>query len=102
MTIDKNQRALDQLSALYQPGTLNLIGGRPGMGKTTLAFQLATETHLPTAYFSLKMKRDQLLLRHSTGQCPEWIHIDDTATLTVDSIQEKVRQAMQQFDEIWM
>ena len=92
MTIDKNQRALAQLSAIYRPGTLNLIGGRPGMGKTTLAFQLATEAQLPTAYFSLEMKRDQLLLRHAAGKCPEWIHLDDTATLTVDSIREKVRQ----------
>ena len=102
MTIDKNQRALAQLSALYRPGTLNLIGGRPGMGKTTLAFQLATEAQLPTAYFSLEMKRDQLLLRHSTGQCPKWIHIDDTATLTVDSIREKVRQLQETYDIRWV
>ena len=101
MTIEKNQRALTQLSAIYQPGTLNLIGGRPGMGKTTLALQLATETHLPTAYFSLEMKRDQLLLRHSTGQCPKWIHIDETATLTVDSIREKVRQLQETYDIRW-
>lgn len=102
MTIEKNQRALTQLSALYRPGTLNLIGGRPGMGKTTLAFQLATEAQLPTAYFSLKMKREQLLLRHSTGQCPEWIHIDDTAILTVDSVREKVRQLRETHDIRWV
>ena len=102
MTIDKNQRALAQLSALYRPGTLNLIGGRPEMGKTTLAFQLATETRQSTAYFSLKMKCEQLLLRHSTGQCPEWIHIDDTATLTVDSIREKVRQLRETYDIRWV
>ena len=102
MTIEKNQRALTQLSAIYQPGTLNLIGGRPGMGKTTLAFQLATETHLPTAYFSHEMKRDQLLLRHASGQCPEWIHLDDTATLTVDSIREKVRQLQETYDIRWV
>ncbi|MBR3558522.1 MAG: AAA family ATPase [Bacteroidales bacterium] len=102
MTIEKNQRALAQLSALYRPGTLNLIGGRPGMGKTTLAFQLATEAQLPTAYFSLKMKREQLLLRHSTGQCPEWIHIDDTATLMVDSVREKVRQLRETHDIRWV
>lgn len=102
MTIEKNQRALTQLSALYRPGTLNLIGGRPGMGKTTLAFQLATEAQLPTAYFSLKMKREQLLLRHSTGQCPEWIHLDDTATLTVDSVREKVRQLREIHDIRWV
>lgn len=91
-----------QLSALYRPGTLNLIGGRTGMGKTTLAFQLATEAQLPTAYFSLKMKREQLLLRHSTGQCPEWIHIDDTAILTVDSVREKVRQLRETHDIRWV
>ena len=102
MTIEKNQRALAQLYALYRPGTLNLIGGRSGMGKTTLAFQLATEAQLPTAYFSLKMKREQLLLRHSTGQCPEWIHIDDTATLTVDSVREKVRQLRETHDIRWV
>ena len=102
MTIEKNQRALTQLSALYRPGTLNLIGGRPGMGKTTLAFQLVTETRQPTAYFSLKMKREQLLLRHSTGQCPEWIHLDDTATLTVDSVREKVRQLRETHDIRWV
>lgn len=102
MTIEKNQRALTQLSALYRPGTLNLIGGRPGMGKTTLAFQLATEAQLSTAYFSLKMKREQLLLRHSTGQCPEWIHIDDTAILTVDSVREKVRQLRETHDIRWV
>ena len=102
MTIEKNQRALAQLYALYRPGTLNLIGGRSGMGKTTLAFQLATEAQLPTAYFSLKMKREQLLLRHSTGQCPEWIHLDDTATLTVDSVREKVRQLREIHDIRWV
>ncbi len=102
MTIEKNQRALAQLSALYRPGTLNLIGGRPGMGKSTLAFQLAMENQQPTAYFSLKMKREQLLLRHSTGQCPEWIRLDDTATLTVDSIREKVRQLQETYDIRWV
>lgn len=102
MTIEKNQRALAQLSAIYRPGTLNLIGGRPGMGKTTMAFHLATEAHLPTAYFSLEMKRDQLLLRHSTCQCPKWIHIDDTATLTVDSIRERVRQLREAYDIRWV
>lgn len=102
MTIEKNQRALAQLSAIYRPGTLNLIGGRPGMGKTTMAFHLATEAHLPTAYFSLEMKRDQLMLRHSTCQCPKWIHIDDTATLTVDSIRERVRQLRETYDIRWV
>lgn len=98
----QKQQVLKRLASIYRPGTLNLIGGRPGMGKTTLAFQLATEAQLPTAYFSLEMKRDQLLLRHSTGQCPKWIYIDDIATLTVDSIREKVRQLRETYDIRWV
>ena len=54
----QEEQVLKRLASIYRPGTLNLIGGRPGMGKTTLAFQLATEAQLPTAYFSLEMKRD--------------------------------------------
>lgn len=88
----QKQQVLKRLDRIYQPGTLNLIGGRPGMGKTTMAFQLATEAQLPTAYFSLEMKRDQLLLRHATGKCPEWIHLDDTASMTVETVRSKVRK----------
>lgn len=98
----QEEQVLKRLASIYRPGTLNLIGGRPSMGKTTLAFQLATEAQLPTAYFSLEMKRDQLLLRHSTGQCPKWIYIDDIATLTVDSIREKVRQLRETYDIRWV
>ena len=92
MTIEKSQRALAELSAIYQPGTLNLIGGRPGLGKTTLAFHLATEAHLPTVYFYLEMFSNQLLLRHTTGKCPEWIYLDDTVPMTVDMVRSKVCQ----------
>lgn len=102
MTIEKNQRALAQLSALYRPGTLNLIGGRPGMGKTTMCFHLATETQLPTVFFSLEMRSDQLLLRHATGKCPEWIQVDDTVPMTVDIIRSKVRQIQQTQDIRWV
>ena len=102
MTIEKNQRALAQLSALYRPGTLNLIGGRPGMGKTTLAFQLVMESRQPTAYFSLKMKRGQLLLRYTNGECPEWILLDDTMPLTVELIRSKVRQLQETQDIRWV
>lgn len=98
----QEEQVLKRLASIYRPGTLNLIGGRPGMGKTTLAFQLATEAQLPTAYFSLEMKRDQLLLRHAAGKCPEWIRLDDTATLTVDSIREKVRQLRETYDIRWV
>ncbi len=102
MTTDKNQRALTEWSALYSPGTLNLIGGRPGMGKTTVAFQLATEARQPTAYFSLKMKREQLLLCHTHGQCPEWVHIDDTMPITMEMLCSKVRQMRETYGIRWV
>ena len=102
MIIDKNQSALAELSAIYQPGTLNLIGGRPGMGKTTMAFHLATEEHQHTAYFSLEMRCDQLLLRYTNGKCPEWIHLDDTMPLTVELIRSKVRQLQETQDIRWV
>jgi len=102
MIKDNNQSALAELSAIYRPGTLNLIGGRPGMGKTTLAFYLVMEAHPPTVYFSLEMRSDQLLLRHATGKCPEWIHVDDTVPLTVDKIRSNVRQIQQTQDIRWV
>lgn len=102
MTIEKNQSALTQLSAIYQPGTLNLIGGRPGIGKTTMAFHLATEAHLPTVYFSLKMRSDQLLLRYATGKGPEWIHLDDMVPMTVEMIRPKVHQLRETYDIRWV
>ena len=102
MTIDNNQRALAELSAIYQPGTLNLIGGRPGMGKTTMAFHLATEAQLPTVYFSLEMRSDQLLLHHGTGKCPEWIHLDDNVPMTEELIRAKVRQLQETREIRWV
>ena len=102
MIVEKNQRALAELSAIYRPGTLNLIGGRPGMGKTTMAFRLATEMHLPAVYFSLEMRSDQLLLRHATGKCPEWIHLDDTVPMTVELIRAKVSQLQETREIRWV
>ena len=90
------------MSAIYRPGTLNLIGGRPGLGKTTLAFHLATEAHLPTDYFYLKMFKDQLLLHHVTGKCPEWIHLDDTVPMTVELVRAKVRQLQETWEIRWV
>ena len=42
--MDQNSQTtsgLNVLANIYQPGTLNIIGGRLGIGKTTLAFNLA-------------------------------------------------------------
>jgi len=88
---------LDELSAIYQPGTLSLIGGRPGMGKTTIAFNIAMVSGMQTAYFIMDMKRDQLLLRYSPVDNPDWLHIDDSVSLTATDVRNKVRKLQEKY-----
>jgi replicative DNA helicase len=58
---------LDKMTSGFQPGELIVIAGRPGMGKTALALNLAQnacqETQNPVAIFSLEMSKEQLALR---------------------------------------
>jgi replicative DNA helicase len=65
--IPTGYRALDEKTSGFQPGDLVVIAGRPSMGKTALALNIARnaslETGKPTAIFSLEMSREQLSLR---------------------------------------
>ncbi len=58
---------LDELTSGFQPGDLIIIGGRPGMGKTAFALNIAqhlgVEQKEPVAIFSLEMSKEQLALR---------------------------------------
>jgi replicative DNA helicase len=60
-------RGLDEKTSGLQPGDLIVIAGRPSMGKTALALNIARnaslETGEPTAIFSLEMSKEQLSLR---------------------------------------
>jgi replicative DNA helicase len=59
----------DELTAGLQKGDLIIVAGRPSMGKTTLALNLAENAALnqsqrqPTAVFSMEMSTEQLALR---------------------------------------
>ena len=57
----------DDYTAGLQPGDLIIVAGRPSMGKTTLAMNLAENVALglnkPTAIFSMEMSTDQLAFR---------------------------------------
>lgn len=65
---------LDQLTAGLQPGELIIVAGRPSMGKTTFAMNIAESvalnSKLPVAVFSLEMPARSLMLRlfSSLGQ----------------------------------
>lgn len=57
----------DKLTAGLQPGELIVIAGRPSMGKTTLAINIAENAAIgakvPTAIFSMEMPSQQLAFR---------------------------------------
>ena len=60
-------RAMDEMTAGLQRGELIVIAGRPSMGKTTLAVNIAENAAIghkvPTAIFSMEMSAEQLTFR---------------------------------------
>jgi len=58
---------LDKLTAGLQPSELIIIAGRPSMGKTALALNIARNAALksgvPVGFFSLEMSKEQLAMR---------------------------------------
>jgi len=58
---------LDELTSGLQPSDLIIVAGRPSMGKTALALDIAAyaavEGGIPSAIFSLEMAKEQLALR---------------------------------------
>jgi replicative DNA helicase len=58
---------LDRMTAGFQPSDLIVIAGRPSMGKTSLALNIAENAairfKIPSAVFSLEMSREQLVQR---------------------------------------
>ncbi len=60
-------KKFDLLTCGLQPSDLVIIAGRPGMGKTAFALNIArnvaVETNVPVAIFSLEMSKEQLVTR---------------------------------------
>lgn len=60
---------LDRMTAGFQRGDLIIVAGRPSMGKTALALNIAqyaaihAESPVPVAIFSLEMSKEQLAMR---------------------------------------
>ena len=58
---------LDKMTSGLQPGDLIIIAGRPSMGKTSLALNIAEnvaiDKKLPVAVFSMEMASSQLTTR---------------------------------------
>lgn len=58
---------LDEMTSGFQPGDLIIVAGRPSMGKTSFALNIAEhvaiEERQPVAVFSLEMAKEQIVLR---------------------------------------
>ena len=65
--VETGFRDLDQITSGLQPSDLVIIAGRPSMGKTSFALDIARfaacKRKVPTAIFSLEMSKEQLGLR---------------------------------------
>jgi replicative DNA helicase len=75
-------RELDLMTAGFQPTDLIIVAGRPSMGKTSLALNVALhaaiDAGVPTAVFSMEMGKDQLALRMLCSQA----HVNLTSVRT--------------------
>lgn len=69
---------LDRLTAGFQPSDLIIIAGRPSMGKTSFAINIAENAAIrhdvPVAVFSLEMSVEQLMLRLLSSQSDVPLH----------------------------
>lgn len=93
----------DKLTAGLQPGDLVIVAGRPSMGKTTFAVNMAENAaigaQVPTAIFSMEMPSEQLAFRMisslgrvdqthlRTGKFPDedWSRINTAVQLMSDA-----------------
>src|SRR5262245_3443019 len=69
---------LDKLTSGFQPGDLIILAGRPSMGKSSLAVNIAENAaivhKMPVAIFSLEMSKEQLVLRMLGSQSEVGLH----------------------------
>ena len=59
-------RSLDNICTGFKPSEFILVGGRPAMGKTLLALQIAMNqamAEIPVVFFTMEMSADQLTQR---------------------------------------
>ena len=65
--VPTGHRELDEITAGLQPSSLNIVGARPGAGKTSFALGMAAhaalEANRPVLFFSLEMDHSELAQR---------------------------------------
>jgi len=94
---------IDELTAGFQQSDLIILAGRPGMGKTALALNIAqhaaVDTNVPVALFSLEMSKEQLSMRMLSSEAQidsakmrrgfisqnDWMKITDAAGVLAEA-----------------
>ena len=85
---------LDKIIKGLNNSGLNIIAGRPSMGKSTLAFNIAVNLakKIPVAIFSLEMSKEYIYNNFIKSDLLDTILIDDTPSISITEIQEKCRR----------
>ena len=91
---------LDNYTRGLQKGNLILLGGRPGMGKSTLGLQLSLDIarHVPVAFFSVEMSSQEQVFRVLAALGKVDGHLLQCGRLGESDLQ-RVGQAMTTFSE---
>ena len=94
---------LDDLTAGLHAGQMIVVAARPGVGKTTLALDMARNaairSNITTAFFSLEMSRTELAMRvlSAEGKIPMGAlkkgNLDQQGWASLASLQGKITQA---------
>lgn len=85
--IPSGYRELDSITGGFDPGSLIVLGGRTGTGKTTIAVDMVrnilTHYNLDAAYFSLEMAKQEIMAKlvlnqaQVSAEAARWGHLDD-------------------------
>jgi replicative DNA helicase len=79
---------LDKLTSGFQPGNLIVLAGRPGMGKSALALNIAANVAIrnqtPVGIFSLEMSKDEVTQRLMCSEANVSSHKIRTGSLAPD------------------
>lgn len=94
--IQENNKAgynfLESITDKYRKGSLTILGGRPGMGKTSLVLyfsKIAAICNNPVLFFSIETSEELLWDRIEENKLP--LYIDDNPNIDLDYIEESIQ-----------
>ena len=91
-TVKTGFKYLDNITGGFKPGTMNIIAARPGMGKTALVLNIATNVasmySKTVAIFSLEMSKSEIVNRILASQSKTSFKKIERAEVTAEELAE--------------